>query len=184
MVGIPYLRKYLEVQPKADVKKQVEEFPLWLRRLRTQHCPFEDVGSILGLTPMRMLRCGLQTRLRSSAVVHMPQVRPLKKEKRSVWKSPMSSILDIFLVFHFGGKTPGIQVRLCWWLSQDAALCPVALVPPPIFLEDLSCTCWLADSLRERQRPRSCVFGDCVLLPLPRSLKPPSHWQASQRLRK
>ena len=106
MVGIPYLRKYLEVQPKADVKKQVGEFPLWLRRLRTQHCPFEDVGSILGLTPMRMLRCGLQTRLRSSAVVHMPQVRPLKKEKRSVWKSPMSFILDIFLVFHFGGKTP------------------------------------------------------------------------------
>ena len=51
------------------------EFPLWLKRLRTQHGVGEDTGSIPGLTQRvriqcyRELWCGSETGLRSCIAV-------------------------------------------------------------------------------------------------------------------
>ena len=84
-------------------KKSVDEFPLWLSRLRIEHGVREEAGSLPGLVDIwhfykRWSR--LQTRLRSRVAesvawagscnshwtlawnFHVPQVRLLKKKKR------------------------------------------------------------------------------------------------------
>ena len=77
------IKGHLYQKCKAGLKSFNGEFSLWLSRLRTQWCLFEDVGSIPGLAQwdkdlaLLWLWCGPQLQLNSTpgpGNFHIPQV--------------------------------------------------------------------------------------------------------------